>query len=188
MSSRTSPRTSALSRASSLPRYRSGVSDLAMRFEENVLPVLLLVAVVAAAAIAWVVGARYEKVAADEGWADVFRCGTLAGVALLIVLGCTAWVTAYAYMHSASTARMVLLALFLGIAVVTGVALWLFFNRDERTIAFYLMVAVAVAVLVHCYLVWRASHFMGLIGMVPAVVFVAYLLWRFWPACLTSTA
>lgn len=176
-----SPRSSALARAKDSRRCHDGVHDLTHRLAANILPVLLLAAVVVSAVIAWLVGSRYEAVAVSKGWAEVFRYGTLAGVALLAILGVTAWVTAHAYMHSDPTYRMVLLAIFVGVSVVLGLALYFFFCRNDRTVAFYLTVVAVLAVLVHTYLCWRAMGLMGVVGMVPAVVLGAYLLYRFWP-------
>lgn len=178
-----SPRSSALSRASSLKGPRSSVSDLTYRLESNIRPVLMLAAVVAAVVIAWMVGGSYEEVAAELHWADVLQNGTLAGVCLLGVLGVTAYVTAHAFMHADHTARMVMLALFVGIAVVLGIAAYLFFCRtgSDRKVAFYLVVAVVLAVLVHTYFVWRATDLWHACGMIPAVALGALLLWKFWP-------
>ena len=189
-----SPRSSALSRASSQRSRKSGYSSLTARLEDNIMPVLLLAAIVASAVIAWIVGNRYEPKALADGWNEVFRNAPLAGVALLTVLGVTAWVTAHSFMRGDDTARMALLVIFVLVALLLAVAMWFFYRRDDRTVAFYLVVATTVAGLVHTYFCWRSWGVMGVVGMVPAVLLLVFLLWHFWPegndeaAAATTTA
>ena len=103
----TSPCSTVLGRSSAMKRgrsdtfglHRSDMFTLPHSLEEN-LSVLVLAAVVVAAVVAYVVGDHYAAVAAQQSWQEVFQNPVLAGVALLAVLVCTAWVTAHAYMHS----------------------------------------------------------------------------------------
>lgn len=184
-----SPRSSVLGRSSAMKRGRSSVDSLTMRLEENLLPVLVIAAVVVAAVVAFIIGDDYSTVASQQSWQDVFQNPVLAGVVLLAVLVCTAWVTAHAYMYSEKTARWVLLAIFVGAAVVLGVALWLFFCRpDDRTVAFYLVLVVALGLLVHTWLCWRALRVMGVVGMLPALLLGVFLLWHFWPDNVSTAA
>lgn len=183
-----SPRSSILGRGSA-KRTHSDVSSLVHRLEENLLPVLVVAAVVVAAVVAFIVGDDYQTVAAHQSWPDLLQNPVLAGTVFVSVLVCTAWVTAHAYMHSDHMARWALLAIFVVAAVVLGVALWLFFCRpDDRTVAFYLVLVVAVGLLVHTWLCYRALHFMGVLGMVPVLVVGVVLLWYFWPDRVTSAA
>lgn len=193
----TSPRSTVLGRSSAMKRgrsdtfglHRSDMFTLPHSLEENLLSVLVLAAVVVAAVVAYVVGDHYAAVAAQQSWQEVFQNPVLAGVALLAVLVCTAWVTAHAYMHSDHFARWVLLAIFVVAAVVLSVALWLFFRRhDDRTIAFYLVVLAVVGLVVHTWFCWRALRVMGLVGMLPAILLGVFLLYHFWPDNVSSSA
>lgn len=177
-----SPRSSALSRSSLQRSRRSvGVSSLTRQLDENIMMILVLAAVVVAAAIAWIVGERYHQRAVSLGWDELFQNGVLAGVALLLVLLVTAWITAQCYMRAHGMERWALLGIFVVIAVLLGVAAWYFWRRQDRNVAFYLVVAATVLGLVHTFLCFRAYQFMGVAGMVPAVLLLAFLLWRFWP-------
>lgn len=182
-----SPRSSALSRASSMKRSRHDMSDFTDKLEANILPVLLVAAVVAAGVVAWVAH-NYEQVVTAHGWRELFTNGFLAGVTLLAVLGCVAWVTAHAYMHSDKTIRMVLLGIFVAAAALLVAIAWFYFRRDDVTVAFYLTVALVAGVLVHTYFCWRALAVMGVAAMVPAVLLGAFLLWQFWPSSSTTVS
>jgi hypothetical protein len=177
MSARTSP---TVARSRSLGGFtRRGASNLTARLEENIVPVLLLAAIVVAAVIAWLVGDRYEAFAAADGWHTFFRNGALMGTLFLGALLCVAWVTAHAYMHADNTIRMALLALFVGIAVLAGFSLWLYFKETpDARLAFWLLLVAVVGVLVHTYLVWMHAKVMGVVGMLPLIVVGVYLLWR----------
>lgn len=183
-----SPRSSALSRASSLKRSHSDMSDLAGYLEANIKPVLVVAALVVTVVVAWLVGDKYEAATVRQGWPEVTRNGTLAGAVLLAVLAVTAWVTAHAYMSADRTIRMALLAIFVAVAVLVAVALWMYFSEDRVTVAFYLVVAAVLLVAVHTYLCWRELAMMGVVGMVPAVLLGLFLLWQFWPESSATPA
>lgn len=176
-----SPRSSILGRGSA-KRTRGGDSmHLVSRLEENLLPVLVAAAVVVAAVIAFIIGDDYQSVTTQLSWPELLQNPALAGAVLAGVLVCTAWVTAHAYMHSDQMYRWILLGIFVGAAVVLGIALWLFFCRpDDRLVAFWLVVLVAVGLVVHTWVCYRALHFMGILGMVPVLVVGVLLLWYFW--------
>lgn len=176
MSSSVSPRSSALS------SRRVSRSDMPMEWvADNVTAVLAIAAVVACIVVA-VIAKDYEAKAAAHAWNSLFRNGPLAGVALLAVLGCTAWVTGEAFHKSDSMVRQVLLGIFVLAAVVLAVIAYLFFRKDDIQWAFYLSVALTVAVLVHTYLCWKACHLLGVVGMVPALLLCVFLLYHFWPS------
>lgn len=176
-----SPRSSALLARSKLA-HRS--SDLLNRLEHNIMPVLMVAAVVVTLVICWMVGDQYA--AKTSAWPEVLHKGTVAGALLLLAFAGVAWATAMAFSSSSDqTTRMVLLALFVAVAVAFGVAMWFHFRReDPHHVAFYLMVAVLVAALVHSYLVWVAVDTMGVVGMLPAALAVAFLVYQFWPDSL----
>lgn len=171
-----SPRSSVLSRCVPMTPCK----EWTVRLEANILPILLVAAVVVSVAVAWI-AKDYETVSTDMKWPTTFRSGTLAGVSLLAAAGCTAWVTAKAYSHGDHTARLLLLALAVGVSVCLGVATWLYFRSHDYHAAFYLVVAATLGVLVHTYFCFRHLRTVGVVGMVPAVLVCAFLLWRFWP-------
>jgi len=160
------------------------VFDLSI-LENNLCCVLLLAAILVAGLIAYFVDEHYATVAVAKGWHEFFHNSFLAGVLLLAVLATTACITCKVYPHACKRFRMILLGLFVGIAAVFAVSLYLFFvkNDDRNSVlaAFWLMVVAVVGVLAHTYILWMFHQWMGVLGMVPLIVAGLYLLWRFFP-------
>lgn len=174
-----STRSSSLTRVSSSRRGASS-NDFLRQLGDNILPTLVLVAVVVALVIGYIAGPYYD--AKTENWWEIFKNTMVAGVGLTVALGAAAWVTAMCYMHADQSTRMLVLGLFAAAAVLLVIAAWMYFRRsDQRHVAFYLVLAALVALAVHTYLCFREDGVMALAGMALLVFVVAYCVYKFWP-------
>lgn len=160
------------------------------RLNDNIVPVMLGLAVLVAALLVWI--AKDHSVLVRElGWPEFSHPGCLAGLVLLAGLAATAYGTACAYRQSGHTGQMVLVGTFVAVAVLLAVAFWLFYRSHDYQSAFWVMVAVAIVAVVHLYFVYQSAHNVALLCCLPLAAVVVFLLWAYWrsyhPAHVTVT-
>mgnify|MGYP006948854022 CR=1 FL=1 len=152
------------------------------RLNDNVVPILLGAAVLAAAVLCYI-AKDHSMYVRDQCWPEFSQSGPLAGFVLLAVLCLVAYGTACAYRASDYVGQMVLLGTFVAVAVLLAVAFWLFYRTHDHHTAFYVMVAAAVVALVHAFYVWRSMDTVALVCCLPFLILVGFLLWAYWRSC-----
>lgn len=186
MSVNTSPRSTCppqLARSSPMKVSRSLDGSLYWaRLSDNIVPILLGAAVLAAAVLCYI-AKDHSTHSRVQGWPEFSQSGPLAGFVLLAVLCLVAYGTACAYRSSDYVGQMVLLGTFVAVVVLLAVAFWLFYRNSDHHTAFYVMIAAAIVALVHVFYVWRSMDTVALVCCLPFVVFLGFLLWAYWRAC-----